>query len=227
MAAHPPPLQAPSASIRSFSPRGRLTESQRRALDSLWPRYGVEGPVDLDALFGRRAKRHLEIGFGRGEALLAMARAHPENDYLGVDVYSPGAGHLLRQLHEQGIGNVRVLLMDAVEVLAWLPEASLAGVYLFFPDPWPKRRHHKRRLVQPPFVEQVASRLEPSGRFLLATDWKDYAHHMLAVMEASPHFRNLAGKGFARRPALRPLTRFERRGRALGHEVWDLAYERL
>ncbi len=217
------PSKASSADIRSYVRRGRLTRAQKRALEALWPRYGVEGVYDPDALFGRQAPRHMEIGFGMGEALVAMARAHPDWDFLGVEVYRPGIGSLLRQLHAEGLTNVRVFGEDAGTVLAHLPEACLDGVYLFFPDPWPKRRHHKRRLVQPPFVAQVASRLRPGGRFLLATDWEDYALHMLEVLEASPLLRNLAGTGFAPRPDLRPVTKFERRA----GRVWDLAYARV
>ncbi len=218
-------------SIRSFVRReGRLTPGQQRALERLWPRYGLEAdgqPLDLDAVFGRRAPRHLEIGFGKGEALLNMAQALPEVDFIGIEVFRPGAGHLLRQLDVQGLNNVRVMIADAVEVLRnQIPARSLAAVYIFFADPWHKKRHHKRRLIQPAFVELLAERMTSGGRLYLATDWQDYAEHMLAVLSASAHFRNAAGRGYAPRFALRPLTKFERRGQRLGHGVWDLQFIR-
>ena len=218
--------------IRSFVRReGRLTPGQRRALERLWPVYGIEaggGPLEFAALFGRAAPVWLEIGFGNGEALLEMAAGHPERDWLGVEVHRPGVGRLLRGLEAGGLENVRVLQEDAVEVLQErIPPASLAGICLFFPDPWPKKRHHKRRILQPPFTALVRDRLEPGGRFHFATDWRDYAEQALAVLEATPGLENLAGPGrFSPRPETRPLTRFERRGRALGHGVWDLLYRR-
>lgn len=218
--------------IRSYVRReGRLTEAQRRALAALLPRYGIEvgeSLIDLAAVFGRRAPVVLEIGFGNGEALLAMAKAHPENDYLGIEVYRPGVGRLLRVLEEAGIANVRVIVADAQEVLAQrLADGSLAAVHLFFPDPWPKRRHHKRRLVQLGFVELVRRKLAPGGVLRLATDWQDYAEHMLAVLSQADGWENAAGEGrFAPRPPQRPLTRFEQRGQALGHRVWDLVFRK-
>ncbi len=216
--------------VRSFVRReGRITESQRRAIDRLWDRYGVDlrdGTCDLDALFGRRAPRMLEIGFGAGESLLAMATAHPENDYLGIEVYRPGVGRLLNALDEHGITNVRVLRDDAVEVLAkMIPSSSLDAVYLFFPDPWPKKRHHKRRLVQPAFVALIGARLRSGGVFHMATDWEDYAQQMVEVMSAASGFENVAGPGrFSERPVWRAETRFERRGERLGHAVHDLIF---
>ncbi|NIR60351.1 MAG: tRNA (guanosine(46)-N7)-methyltransferase TrmB [Gammaproteobacteria bacterium] len=218
--------------VRSFVRReGRLTSAQRRALEELWPRYGIDvgpGGLDLDAAFGRRAPRVLEIGFGGGEALAAAAERHPENDYLGVEVYRPGIGRLLLELEARGIDNVRVCLADAVELLgAAVPPASLDAIHVFFPDPWPKKRHHKRRLIQPGFAALLARALRPGGTLRLATDWPDYARHMLEVLEATDALENLEGPGrCAPRPAERPVTRFEARGEARGHPVWDLAYRR-
>lgn len=226
------PAREPAAHIRSYVRRlGRMTAAQRRALAEFWPRYGVAGagPIDFERLFGRQAPRFLEIGFGMGDALLAMASAHPQWDYLGVEVYDPGVGRLLAGLAERGLGNVRVVHDDIVPVLAErVPARSLRGVFLFFPDPWPKSRHHKRRLVSADFAELVRERLEPGGRLYLATDSDDYARHMLGVLEANPGFVNAAGPGrFASRLAERPLTKFERRGEGLGHPVRDMVFERV
>ncbi len=218
--------------VRTYVRReGRMTRAQRRALETLWPRYGLEpgeGLLDLAAAFGRHAPRALEIGFGMGDALLEMASARPGWDFLGVEVYRPGAGSLIRRAHALGLGNIRVVLGDAVLLLErHLPPASLDAVYVFFPDPWPKKRHHKRRLVQPAFAARVARVLKPGGVLHLATDWEPYAEHMLAVMEAAPGFRNLAGPGrYLEGRGDRPETKFERRGRALGHPVRDLLYVR-
>ncbi|ROR34622.1 tRNA (guanosine(46)-N7)-methyltransferase TrmB [Inmirania thermothiophila] len=217
--------------IRSFVRReGRMTAAQRRALATLWPRYGLEprGVLDLDAAFGRRARRTLEIGFGNGEALLTLARTALEEDFLGIEVHRPGVGHLLLGLEREGLGNVRVICDDAVEVLSrHLPAASLDRILIWFPDPWPKKRHHKRRLVQPPFVRELLRVLRPGGLLHLATDWPDYAEHMVAVLEAEPGLINLEGPGrFAPRPPWRPRTRFEARGERLGHPVLDLLYRR-
>lgn len=217
--------------IRSYKRRqGRMIPAQQDALRDFWGHYGVtgEGTIDQDALFGRQAPRHLEIGFGMGDALLEMAQAHPENDYLGVDVHLPGIGRLLLRLRERQIANVRIDRRDIQEVLDHLPARSLARIYLFFPDPWSKQRHHKRRLVQAAFVEKLRQVLEPGGLFHAATDSASYARHMLAVMEAAPGFSNLAGPGrFHPRPTERPLTKFEQRGLRLGHAVTDLLYARL
>lgn len=225
-------VDPPRRPIRSFVRReGRLTPAQRRALDNLLSRYGVlpgDDVLDFASLFGRRAPVHLEIGFGNGEALAAMAAAHPEQDYLGIEVHRPGVGALLRRLDADGIHNVRVLVTDASEVLERrIPDASLSAVYLFFPDPWPKKRHHKRRLVQPAFIERLRDKLQPGGTLHLATDEEDYARHMLAVLSQAPDFENLAGAGqFAVRSPVRPLTRFERRGQRLGHGIRDLVFRR-
>ncbi|MEJ2645932.1 MAG: tRNA (guanosine(46)-N7)-methyltransferase TrmB [Gammaproteobacteria bacterium] len=218
--------------VRSFVRReGRMTPAQRAALARLWPRYGVEpeGLLDLDALFGRRVPRTLEIGFGNGASLLAMAQAEPGHDFLGIEVHRPGVGRLLRELDAHGLTNVRVLAEDATEVLEHhLPDQSLDRVLLFFPDPWPKKRHHKRRIVQPAFAALVRRKLRVGGRFHMATDWEDYAIHMLEVMEQVPGLRNVAGPGsYAPRPEYRIVTHFEARGTRLGHRVWDLVYERV
>jgi tRNA (guanine-N7-)-methyltransferase len=208
-----------------------MTSAQQRALQEFWPRYGVEpidGPFDLAAIFGRRAPVALEIGFGNGEALVAMAIANPENDYLGIEVHRPGVGHLLRGLAAQDLPNVRVVCVDANEVLARLPDNSLSAVYMFFPDPWPKKRHHKRRLVQPVFVETIRRKLAIGGLCCLATDWEEYAAHMLAVLSPVEGFENTAGAGcYAKRSSARPLTKFERRGQKLGHTVRDLVFCRI
>lgn len=218
--------------VRSFVTRaGRITPAQERALEILWPKYGVDpsGPLDLDALFGRRAVRVAEIGFGNGDNLLALAQAHPERDYLGIEVHRPGVGRLLLQLEERGVDNVRVICQDAVEVL----ERSLQGscldeILILFPDPWPKKRHHKRRLVQPAFIGLLVERLKSGGALRLATDWAPYAEEMLAHLSAEPRLRNLApDRGYVARPAERQTTRFERRGERLGHSVWDLAFTRV
>ena len=220
--------------IHSFVRRsGRVTLAQQRALEILWPRYGVttsKNRLNLEELFGRTAAKHLEIGFGMGDTLIAMAKTHPEYDYLGIDVYRPGVGRLLLQLEAQQLTNVRVCCADAVEVLQYqLTASSLDSVYIFFPDPWPKKRHHKRRLVQAEFVKLLAQRLKSGGYLYLATDWQDYAEQMLAVLEASLDFKNsVVTNEFApvALPIERPLTKFEQRGLRLGNRVWNLLYQR-
>lgn len=219
-------------SVRSFVLRaGRATAGQQRALEQLWPKYGVEfsqATLDLQTLFGRAAPRMLEIGFGAGEALLEFASAHPEIDCIGVEVHRPGVGRLLLGAEAATLRNLRVICHDAVEVLQHqLAPASVALVHIFFPDPWPKKRHHKRRLIQPAFVELLAQAIAPGGTLRLATDWEPYAQHMREVIDASPAFANIAADaGFVVRSAERALTRFERRGQRLGHGVWDLEYRR-
>lgn len=213
--------------VRSFVRReGRMTPAQAAALTALWPAYGLDYapcPADLPVLFGRDAERVLEIGFGNGDALLAQAEAEPQRDFLGIEVHRPGAGSLLRRADAQGVRNLRVSTHDAVEVLRdQLPPASFAAVHLFFPDPWPKKRHHKRRIVQPPFVALVAAVLVDGGRFHLATDWAPYADWMRQAVSADPAF----GPAYASRADGRPQTRFERRGVRLGHSVEDLIYTR-
>jgi tRNA (guanine-N7-)-methyltransferase len=218
--------------IRSYVLRqGRMTEAQQRAFENLWPQYGLELPeglLDLASLFGNANPVFLEIGFGNGEALAQTAARHPQYNYLGIEVHGPGVGHLLLKLAEQQSGNVRILQCDAMELLRHhLPEASLSGLMLFFPDPWHKKRHHKRRIVQPEFVRLIHRAMIPGGVLHMATDWEDYAQHMLAVLSTSPGFRNLAGAdSFSPRPEERPLTKFEQRGQRLGHGVWDLLYTR-
>ncbi|MGH8249590.1 MAG: tRNA (guanosine(46)-N7)-methyltransferase TrmB [Steroidobacteraceae bacterium] len=217
--------------IRSFVLRaGRITRAQRRALDECLPRWGIAfapGPLELDAVFGRRAPRVLEIGFGDGATLIEIASQSPQMDFIGVEVHPPGVGRCLLGIESHGLTNVRVIAHDAVEVLAsQIPPASLDEVLLFFPDPWPKKRHHKRRIVQPSFAALVASRLLPGGAFRLATDWEPYAGWMLEVLDAEPALWNVAPDGrWIERPD-RGVTRFENRGRRLGHEVFNLEYRR-
>ena len=216
--------------IRSFVLRqGRVSNAQRRAFDALLPRYGVPYAArvhDLDAVFGRRAPRILEVGSGMGETTATIALEHPENDYLAVEVHTPGVGSLLKRIADLGLGNVRVVQHDAVEVLQdMIAPGSLDAVHLFFPDPWPKKRHHKRRLVQPPFAALLASRLRPGGYVHAATDWESYALQMLEVLSAETTLENTA-RGFAERPETRPVTKFEQRGIALGHRVWDVVFRR-
>lgn len=227
----PGPQEHPRT-VRSFVTRaGRMTPAQERALATLWPKYGLEpvDALDLDALFGRTAARVAEIGFGNGENLLALAARHPERDFLGIEVHRPGVGHVLLGLEALGLANVRVICRDAVEVLErHLPAACLDEVLLLFPDPWPKKRHHKRRLVQGPFVQVLADRLRSGGTLRLATDWGPYAQQILAQLCAEPRLRNLSPDGgFVPRPEERSATRFERRGQRLGHAVWDLAFARV
>ncbi len=216
--------------IRSYVLRaGRVGSGQARALAELGPRFVVPWraePLDLATVFGRRAPLILEIGFGMGEGLAETAAAHSENDYLGVEVHTPGVGALLKQIGERNLANVRIVQHDAVDVLThMLVPASLAGVHIFFPDPWHKKRHHKRRLIQPPLVQLLASRLAPGGYLHLATDWQDYAGQMLAVLGAEPLLENTV-EDYAPRPDTRPLTKFEQRGLRLGHGVWDLVFRR-
>lgn len=216
--------------IRSFVLRqGRVSHAQRHYRDEMMARVGIpyaSSPLDLDAVFGRNAPRILEIGFGMGESSAAIAEAHPQHDYLGVEVYTPGVGSLCKRIAEKGLANQRIIQHDAVEVLRdMIPTQSLDGIHLFFPDPWPKARHHKRRLIQPPFVALLADRLKVGGYLHLATDWEDYAAQMLATLSAEPSLRNTAD-GYAPRPAYRPLTKFEQRGLRLGHGVWDVVFRR-
>jgi tRNA (guanine-N7-)-methyltransferase len=208
-----------------------LTPAQARALDELLPRYGLDpaaGCFDFARFFGRDARRTLEIGCGNGDTLSELARRHPDEDFIGIEVHRPGVGHLLNALVSEQLPNVRVVCADAVEVLhRCVEDASLDAVLLYFPDPWPKKRHHKRRIVQPEFVECVARKLKHGGRFQLATDWPEYAEHMLAVLSACADFANAAADGtYVTRPDERPLTKFERRGLNRGHPVRDLVFLR-
>ncbi|RLR18150.1 tRNA (guanosine(46)-N7)-methyltransferase TrmB [Sodalis-like symbiont of Bactericera trigonica] len=216
--------------IRSFVRRqGRLTKGQQHALNTLWTAMGTDyqaQPLDLTALFGRAAPVTLEIGFGMEASLVTMAAAHPEQDFIGIEVHLPGVGACLASAQEAGVSNLRVMCHDAVEVLEqMIPDASLALVQLFFPDPWHKARHNKRRIIQAPFVELVGRKLAAGGVFHMATDWQPYAEHMLSVMSDVAFFRNLSSIGdYVPRPASRPLTKFEQRGQRLGHGVWDLMF---
>ncbi|HSN18959.1 MAG TPA: tRNA (guanosine(46)-N7)-methyltransferase TrmB [Gammaproteobacteria bacterium] len=216
--------------VRSFVLRqGRITPGQERALAELLSRYALpEGPVDWRALFGRDARRTLEIGFGDGDNLVELARRHPEQDFLGCEVHRPGVGRLLLALEAERLSNVRVHPDDALVLLRErIPDASLDAILIYFPDPWPKKRHHKRRLVQPETAELFARKLKAGGTLQLATDWEDYARHALEVLNACPAFRNRAADGGGvPRPAERPETKFERRGLKLGHQVTDLVFTR-
>lgn len=218
--------------IRSYVLReGRLTSGQQRAFSDLWPRWGIslsdnEQLVPAEVFCNARPV-WLEVGFGNGESLATLAAGHPELNFLGIEVHRPGVGHLLLKIEELGLSNCRVLRHDAVEVLKALPDASVDRVLLYFPDPWHKKRHHKRRIVRPAFVDELARVIRPGGLFHAATDWADYADHMMTVLSASDTFDNAAGPGrFSARPPERPLTKFEQRGRRLGHDVRDLLFER-
>ena len=212
--------------IRSFVVRaGRMTPAQRQALERLWPRYGIDlpdGVIDLDAVFGRRAPRTLEIGFGMGDALLELAQAQPERDFLGVEVYPPGIGRFLLRVEQAGLGNVRVVCADAVEVLGrHLPPGSLDELLVLFPDPWPKKRHHKRRLVNAAFLALAARVLAPGGRLHIATDWADYAQAIAELLAGSADFTAEPAT------AARPPTKYQRRGERLGHAIVDFCLRRV
>ncbi len=222
----------PRRTIRSFVLRaGRLTAGQQRALLELWPTFGIDEAqtaLDLDFVFGRAAPRCLEIGFGTGDVIAALAEAHPDVDYLGIEVHPPGVGRLLLRAEAAGLRNLRVIRADAVEALSRsIADRALDEVLIFFPDPWHKTRHAKRRLVDAAFVAMAAAKLRPGGILRLATDWQPYAEQMLRVCNADPALVNLsAERTFVARPEFRPTTRFERRGERLGHRVWDLAYRK-
>lgn len=219
--------------VRSFVLRqGRITPAQQRAFDAHWARYGLEHqgtPRDLDSLFPRRAPVVMEIGFGNGEQLLHAAVNEPARNFIGIEVHRPGVGRLMNALAAADVDNVRLGTHDAVDVLTHeIAAQALDEVRIYFPDPWPKKRHHKRRLIQPDFVSLLAMRVRSGGLLHLATDWAEYAEHMLAVVDASPQWRNRAGRGaFSPRPAWRIDTHFEKRGVRLGHGVWDLIHERI
>lgn len=218
-------------SIRSFVLRaGRMGSGQARALAELGPRFLLpyqETPIDLDAAFGRQAPRIVEIGFGMGHATASIAGKQREADYLGIEVHEPGVGALLKRIEELGLSNLRIVQHDAVEVFNhMITDASLDGIHIFFPDPWHKKRHHKRRLIQPAFVALLLRKLKPGGYLHLATDWEDYARQMLDVLTTERQLANTAD-AYAPRPDYRPLTKFEQRGLRLGHGVWDLVFRRL
>ena len=219
--------------VRSFVVRGgRMTEGQERAYSEVWPTMGLDveqGMLDLTEVFGREAPVVLEIGFGMGDSLVAMAEAMPEKNYIGVEVHRPGVGRLLNNASEAGLTNMRVFCTDALDVLAKsIPDGSLETVQLFFPDPWHKKKHNKRRIVQPAFAETIRKKLRVGGQFHMATDWEPYAEHMMEVMTAAPGYENAEGQGqYAPQPEWRPVTKFQRRGERLGHGVWDLMFTRI
>jgi len=226
-----PDMSAPHRPIRSYVLRqGRVTDAQRRAHDELLPRLGIpfsRSLLDLDRVFGRVAPKILEIGFGMGETTADIASRNPGTDYLGVEVHTPGVGGLLKRIAALGLANVRVIQHDAVDVLeGMIALASLDGVHVFFPDPWPKKRHHKRRLIQPAFVSLLAARMKPGAYLHVATDWEDYAQWILQTLSGEPLLANTAA-AYAPRPEHRPLTKFETRGLKLGHGVWDVVFRRV
>ena len=221
----PADAETPRRAIRSFVVRaGRMTPAQRQALERLWPRYGIDlpdGVLNLDQVFRRRAPRTLEIGFGMGDALLELAQAHPERDFIGVEVYPPGIGRFLLRVEQAGLVNVRVVCADAVEVLGrHLPPGGLDELLVLFPDPWPKKRHHKRRLVNAAFLTLAVRALAPGGRLQIATDWADYAQAIAELLAGNTDFRAEADT------AARPLTKYERRGERLGHSIVDFCLQR-
>jgi len=224
-------MSAPHRPIRSYVLRqGRVTDAQRRAHDELLPRLGIpfsRSLLDLDRVFGRVAPKILGIGFGMGETTADIASRNPGTDYLGVEVHTPGVGGLLKRIAALGLANVRVIQHDAVDVLeGMIALASLDGVHVFFPDPWPKKRHHKRRLIQPAFVSLLAARMKPGAYLHVATDWEDYAQWILQTLSGEPLLANTAA-AYAPRPEHRPLTKFETRGLKLGHGVWDVVFRRV
>jgi tRNA (guanine-N7-)-methyltransferase len=217
--------------IRSFVRRqGRISNAQRRACETLLPKYGIPFEprlIDLNNLFGRNAPKFIEIGSGMGESTTAIAQSHPGNDYLAIEVHTPGVGSLLHQIEALQLANLRVIQHDAIEVLQHMLAAGcLDGVHVFFPDPWPKAKHHKRRLIQPDFVANICKCLRHGGYIHASTDWEDYAIQMLQVMQNERHLANTAA-AYAPRPDYRPLTKFERRGLQLGHGVWDLIFRKI
>jgi len=218
--------------IQSFIRRqGRLTSGQQHALDNYWNVYGLDPSIDYDfsEVFGRNAPLCVEIGFGNGESLAQMAAANPAIDYIGIEVHRPGVGHLLMLAAEQNLTNVRIYCHDAIEILEKrLPDDGVSGVHLFFPDPWPKKKHHKRRIVQPGFTELLSRKLKRGGYFHAASDWQHYAKHMLAVLSQEQRLANASTSAdYCPRPDYRPLTKFEQRGIRLGHGVWDLIFRKI
>lgn len=221
---------APQRRIRSYVLRqGRMSDAQRRAYDEGMQYWGISyGPaiLDFEKAFARKAPVILEIGFGMGRTTAEIAHAHPENNYLGVEVHTPGVGSLLKEIRALALDNIRIVQHDAVEVLThMIGDDSLSGIHIYFPDPWPKKRHHKRRLIQPELVGLLARKLVPGGYLHCATDWEDYAVQMLEVLSDEPMLKN-ASDGFSPRPEWRPVTKFEQRGLKLGHGVWDVLFSR-
>ena len=218
--------------VKSFVLRaGRVTEGQQKALDDVWPIMGLElsqGLLNLETVFGRAAPVVLEIGFGMGDSLVEMANDQPEKNYIGIEVHRAGVGRLLSNADKQGLTNMRVFCDDAIEVLAQcIPDGSLDCIQLFFPDPWHKKRHHKRRIVQPEFAQTLRKKLKVGGVFHMATDWENYAEHMMEIMSAAEGYTNVAGEGaYSPQPKWRPVTKFQKRGERLGHGVWDLMFEK-
>jgi tRNA (guanine-N7-)-methyltransferase len=210
--------------------QGRVSNAQQRAHETLLPRYGIAytpAPLDLQSVFGRAAPKILEIGFGMGETTAEIAAAQPANDYLGIEVHTPGVGSLLKQIEARALTNLRIIQHDAVDVLHhMIAPGSLDGIHIFFPDPWPKKRHHKRRLIQAPLADLLSEKLKPGGYLHAATDWHEYAEQILAVLSATPTLVNTSAD-YAPRPAYRPQTKFETRGLKLGHGVWDIVFRRI
>ncbi len=225
-------LPAPRRAIKSFVLRqGRLTSAQQNALESHWQDYGIdfsEQPLDYSALFGNDNETIVEIGFGNGDSLLQQAIRQPQYNFIGIEVHGPGVGHLIHNANTQNIHNIRVIRHDAVDVLTQqIADDSIQQLQLFFPDPWHKKRHHKRRIIKPAFIELIGKKLKTSGFFHMATDWQHYAEHMLDEMDQAEAFRNISGEGhYSQNKGARCETKFERRGIKLGHDVWDLIYEK-
>ncbi len=223
------PAERAHRPIRTYVIRGKITRAQLRAYQQLYPVYGLpfaREKLDFEKVFGRKAPVILEIGFGMGDATMEIAAQHPQMDYLAVEVYKPGVGSLLRKIQNKQLTNVRIIHHDAIEVLEHMIEnGSLAGVHIFFPDPWPKKRHHKRRIIQPRFIQLVTDKLSPGGYIHICTDWQDYAEHILSVLQQEPRLQNSA-RGFAPRPAWRPLTKYEQHGLRKDHPVREVHFVR-
>lgn len=219
-------------SIRSFVIRGgRMTDPQRKAFEAFWPQFGLslfDGSIDQGALFARAAPLVLEVGYGMGDSLVDMALREADKDFIGIEVHPPGVGRLINRAGKEGLTNLKTYMADANDVLEdCIADASLDRFQLYFPDPWHKKKHHKRRIVQPAFIRRIAQKLRPGGLLHMATDWQHYAEHMLEVMQAAEGFKNCSDTGdYVARPEWRPETKFERRGERLGHGVWDLLFER-
>ncbi len=226
-------VRAKERDVRSFVLRaGRMTRGQERAWDRLWPEYGLSlslGVLDQEAVFGRRAPLNLEIGFGMGQSLAEMAEHSPDQDFVGVEVHKPGCGALLMEIEKRGLTNLRIYRADVIDVLETaIPDSALDRVLIYFPDPWPKKKHHKRRIVQPAFMDMLRTRIRPGGIVHIATDWEPYAEHILEVMNQAPGYENLASDGgTVPKPEDRPLTKFEKRGEERGHKVSDVLFRRI